>query len=217
MKRKMLFLFVLIALTLTACGAKAEAPAQAAPASEPITLGSEPVEAAPAQAQVELPAAETQPIEEEEPASPASGGTYTAPEGLFTLEIPDGWAKEKDTNTIENGSVETFASPDGNAFVQVVVNEAGKVVSALEKGQITLDFMRRLNGKDLRVARDVLLKDGREQLDWWSDQQGTSGTVYFDKQGNYLFYVNLFYKDAQESTYKPILKEVAESFVSQAN
>jgi len=206
----------LIAVLLTACGGKEEP----APAPEPVVVEAQqememPEPAVEAPAPVEEPAEAPSlpaPAQPEQPAPAASGSAYTAPENLFTLDIPVGWAYTKDTEVIDDTVVETFTSTDGHAFVQVVVNESGIEVSNVEKGQITLDFMKRLYGSDLRVATDVTMDDGRERLEWWSDASATNGTTFFHRIRNYLFFYTTAYEDAYENDYESILDDVNNSY-----
>lgn len=137
---------------------------------------------------------------------------YSAPEDLFKLRIPSTWNLEKDTQSIENTVLETFTAPDGNAFVQVMANKVNYSLNNVLKGQVTLDYMKRLYGADMRVATDAAMPDGRERLEWWSEENKTSGTTYFDMGNRYLFFYTVGYKNANESDYAAILKDVAESY-----
>lgn len=202
--KKALFVLVIAALAVAACGGKEPAPVPVV--QEPVAQA--PVEAAPVEsAPVEQPAAP-------QPQPESSGGmmSYTAPEGIFTLEVPASWGMDRDTTTIEKTVYETFTAPDGNAFVQVLVNDVGAGLTHVVKGEVTVDYMRRLYGSDLRIATDVVLKDGREKLEWWSDQNGTSGTTYFDQVPGFLFFYTVGYKDAFENDYADILEKVDSSF-----
>lgn len=207
MKTKMIVSVLFTALLISACGG--QTPAATAP--EPVVAEAQPAleEAAPA---IEQPDP-AQPVEQgQQPVAESEMMSYTAPEGLFALEIPNGWSYAKDTDVIENTEVETYTAPDGHAFVQVVVNESGVNVSNVQKGQITLDFMKRLYGSDLRVATDVTLDDGREKLEWWSDDNSISGTTFFHRIGNYLFFYTTSYEDAYQKDYMSVLEDVNDSY-----
>lgn len=209
MKTKVLFIILMAALAISACGGKAPAPV------------AQPVEQAPAAPVEEAPAQEAPAAAAEQPAAPQpepqnQGGmmAYTAPEGIFTLDVPASWGLDKDKDMIEETVFETFTSPDGNAFVQVLVNDVGQGLDHVLKGEVTVDYMRRLYGSDLRIGKDVLMKDGREKLEWWSDQNQTSGTTYFDQVPGFLYFYTVGYKDDFENKYKKILGEVDASFVT---
>jgi len=208
MNKKSLFVIVLAALLLAACGGNGQ---EAAPVAQPVPEEQEPVIAE------EAPVAEEEaPVVEEpkaENTANLSGMTdYTSPENIFNLEIPADWSYAKDDSTIKDSVIETYTSPDGNAFVQTLVNTTSIDTSAVLKGEYTLDYMRRLYGSDLKVAKDVLLDDGREKLTWWSEESKTSGTTYFDMQDNYLFFVSTACKDAYENDYNSTLEDIADSF-----
>jgi hypothetical protein len=200
MKMKMILSILFAALLISACGGKTPE----APALEPVV-----VEAQPA---VDEPASDQSVEQVQQPVTESGMMPYTAPEGLFDLDIPNGWSYEKDSDVIENTEVETYTAPDGHAFVQVVVNESGIHVSNVEKGQITLDFMKRLYGSDLRVATDVTLADGREKLEWWSDDNATSGTTFFHRIDNFLFFYTTASEDAYEKDYISVLEDVNDSY-----
>jgi hypothetical protein len=200
MNKKSLFAVVLAALLLAACGGKSQ---ETAPAAQPAPAEQEPAVAA------EVPAAE-EPVEA--PVKVSGTMDYTSPEDIFKLEIPAGWDYEKDDDSIEDAVIETYSAPDGNAFVQTLVNKTSVDTSALLKGEYTVDYMRRLYGSDLKIAKDVLMDDGREKLTWWSDKNKTSGTTYFDMQDNYLFFFTTASKDKYASDYEDILADVADSF-----
>lgn len=216
MKKSTVFIIILAALALSACGGTSQ---EAAVVEEPVVVETEPIVVE--EVQQAEPAAEEAVVAEEpiaaepaavEPTSASGMTSYTSPEGIFTLDVPAGWAKEMDNSTIEDAVIETFTAPDGHAYVQIIVNKISPDTSAVLKGQYTLDYMKRLCGEDLRVGKDVTLDDGREKLEWWSDMNKTSGTAYFDTEDNNLFIVNMYYEDAYEDTYKSMLEDVADSF-----
>ena len=224
MKNPLLSVIVLGALLLTACGGQSQAAAESVEVEqeavvEELIVAEAPVveESAAEESEAEEAVVEEAVVVEEEAVveesdSDAGTTTYTSPENLFTLEIPSDWTFEEDTTTVENGVVEIYTSPDGYAAVQVVVAEVLADTSAVLKGEYTLDYLKRLNGDDLRVGTDVSLDDGRERLDWWSDANLTSGSAYFDMQDTSLFFFNLAYEEKYEDDYLPVLEGIADSF-----
>ncbi len=212
MKKSTVFVIILAALALTACGGSSK---EAEVVAEPVVVEPEPVVVEEAAPLVEEPVA-AEPVAAEpvaaEPVAASGSSSYTSPNGIFTMDVPAGWSMETDTKTIEDTVIDTFTAPDGNAYVQILVNDVSPDTTAVLKGQYTLDYMKRLCGEDLRVGTDVTLDDGREKLEWWSDINKTSGTAYFDTVDNKLFVANMYYKDAHEDTYKDMLEDVADSF-----
>jgi len=207
MKQKSLFVIVAAALLLVSCGGQSQPEAQA-------------VEQAPVVAQ-EVPAEETMPeaapVEEapamEEAAASSNGTiTFTAPQDLFSMEVPENWTAERDTATIEDAQVDTYTAPDGHAFAQSLVNSIEEDTSAVLKSQYTRDYMKRLYGSDLRFASDVSLADGREKLEWWSDMNKTSGTTYFSSKDGYLYFMTVGYDDAYETDYTEVLQQIVDSY-----
>jgi hypothetical protein len=197
MKQKFMFVMVAAALLIVSCSGQ----------SQPATQA---VEQAPVVAQ-ELPTEEA-PAMEEAPASSNGTITFTAPQDLFSMEVPDNWTAERDTATIKDTQVDTYTAPDGHAFAQSLVNSTEEKTSAVLKADYTRDYMKRLYGSDLRFASDVSLADGREKLEWWSDMNKTSGTTYFSSKDGYLYFMTVGYDEAYESDYKTILEEIANSY-----
>ncbi len=205
MKRLTILVIMVVGLVAAACGAPVSTPSPQAVETESTV---ESPEAIP----VEKQNAEPQPVEQA--ASQSGLMDYMAPRELFTLSVPASWAKQTDEKTIENALVETFTAPDGNAFVQILTNRIGNSMTKVLKGQVTLDYMKRLYGRDLRIASDITLYDGREKLEWWSDTNETSGTTCFNTGNKYLYFYTVGYKDGFEDDYASILQEVADSFSS---
>lgn len=214
MKIQTILVVLSVVLITAACGGQASQPA-ALPVEqqEAVSLP----ETAPVEtAQAEPAAVEPQLEEPQTEAQPAADATdlidFGVPENLFRLKVPASWAPVTDTTTLENTQVDTMTSPDGNAFVQVMTNRVGYALDNVLKGQVTLDYMKRLYGKDLRVASDVTLKDGREKLEWWSEENKTSGTTFFDMDKKHLYFFTVGYRDAFEGDYAPLLTDVVDSF-----
>ena len=71
---------------------------------------------------------------------------YTAPDVLFTLDIPTAWSRYGDVGSIENTQLEGFLSPDLHAAVQVAVYRQGSLIKVDIKAKKTLEIMRKLYG-----------------------------------------------------------------------
>ena len=209
MYKKMMISVLLAAVLFSACGGQSEAP----PAPEPVVEDVQPaveeaapvVEAAPAEPVAEAP----------QPAAPAvdSGMTaYTSPEKLFMLEVPNGWSYAEDKEVIENAVVETYTAPDGHAIVQVLINEISPNMNHVIKGEVTMDYMRRLYGENLRVSEDVSLPDGRERLVWENEHKETIGTTFFDTEEYQLYFYTTMVDEDFEKDYEDILEDVNNSY-----
>ena len=209
MNTKTIITVLIAAVLISACGGQTDAP----PVPETIVEEAQP--AVDEQALAEQPAPAEPAAEAPQPAAPADASgmmAYTSPERLFTLEVPNGWLYVEDTEVIENVIVETYTAPDGHAFVQMVVNEVSPGMNHVIKGEVTMDYMRRLYGDDLRVSEDVTLKDGRERLKWSNDYKRTSGTTFFDTARDQLFFYTTSYEDTYEKDHKSILEDVNVSY-----
>ena len=137
---------------------------------------------------------------------------YTAPDVLFTLDVPADWAKYADIGSIENTQLEGFLSPDLHAAVQVVVYRQGSLIKVDTKAFKTLEIMRKLYGYDLRVSHDKALPDGRERLAWTAAKRRVSGISYFDSFGSSMYIFSVVWDDDFERMYQPVLDLVVDSF-----
>ncbi len=203
MKKQAIMVILFVALAAAACSGQTNQ-------QVPPTVAQETAVELPEAASAEEAPTESQTAEQ--PADASAMVAYTAPEELFNLKIPASWALQSDAQSFEKSVLETASSPDGNAFVQVLANRVGYALDKVLKGQVTLDYMKRLYGEDLRVATDVTLEDGREKLEWWSKQNKTSGTTYFNMGEDHLYFFTIGYKDKFEDEYASVLKDVADSF-----
>lgn len=210
--KKINYSFLLIVMFLSAsCSTQATEPTQPV-AQEPVEMASEIEESVPEEIEEAQPPSQEQDTSSESANVESGSATYNAPHDLFTVDIPASWQFSSDASLIEDVTVETFSAPDGNAFVQVVVDEVGSNMDHVVKGQVTLDYMRQLYDADLRVATDVTLADGQEKLEWWSDMANISGTTYFDTKDRYLYMLTVYTKDGFEEDYQPLLDDVIFSF-----
>ena len=97
MKKSTVFVIILAALALAARGGSSK---ETEVAAEPVVVEPEPIvveEAAPAveEVVVEEPVA-AEPVAAE-PVSASGSSSYTSPDGVFTMDVPAGWAMETDT------------------------------------------------------------------------------------------------------------------------
>ena len=211
MYKKILISVLLGAVLISACGGQSEAP----PASEPVVEDVQtvveqaaPVEdAAPAEPVTEAPQAEAP-----APAVDAGMMAYTSPEELFNLEVPNGWSFSEDTEVIENAIVQTYTAPDGNAMVQVLINEEAPNMNHVVKREVTMDYVRRLYGENLRVSTDVVLPDGRERLVWANENKETVGTTFTDTTEFQMFFYTTMVDEDFKKDYDDILEDVNNSY-----
>ena len=137
---------------------------------------------------------------------------YTAPDVLFTLEVPTSWSRYADIASIENTRLEGFLSPDLHAAVQVAVYRQDSLISIETKAFKTLEIMRKLYGYDLRVSHDKALPDGRERLAWTAERRQVSGISYFDSFGSSMYIFSVVWDNAFEDMVMPTLDAVVNSF-----
>ncbi len=137
---------------------------------------------------------------------------YTAPDLVFTLEVPTAWSKYVDIGRIENTQIEGFLSPDRHAAVQIATYRQGSFVTQEAKAIKTLDVMRLMYGYDLRVSHDKALPDGRERLAWSAARRGISGISFFNSYGNSIYIFSIVWDDEFQYLYEDTLNAIVESF-----
>jgi hypothetical protein len=137
---------------------------------------------------------------------------YSAPDVLFTLEVPVSWSGYADVASIENTQLEGFLSPDMHAAVQVAVYRQGSLIKREAKAFKTLEIMRKLYGYDLHVSHDKALPDGRERLAWSAEKRQVSGISYFDSFGGSMYIFSVVWDNAFQDMYMPTLDAVVNSF-----
>jgi hypothetical protein len=137
---------------------------------------------------------------------------YTAPDSLFTLEVPTSWTKFLDTASIQKSQIEQFFSPDRRASVQTLVYRHGALIEKEFKATKTLEILRSLYGSGFRVSHDKALPDGRERLAWLVEPKELSGISFFDSWGGSLYIFTVLWDDAVQPLYQPVLDRVMESF-----
>jgi len=137
---------------------------------------------------------------------------YSAPDLVFTLEVPTTWTEYDDVGRIENTQIKGFSSPDRHAAVQIATYRQGSFVTQKAKAIKTLDTMRLMYGYDLRVAHDKALPDGRERLAWSAARRGISGISFFNSYGNNIYIFSVVWDDAFQGMYADRLNAIVESF-----
>jgi len=137
---------------------------------------------------------------------------YSAPDLVFTLEVPTAWSKYADIGRVENTQIEGFLSPDRHAAVQVATYRQGSFVTQDAKAIKTLDTMRLMYGYDLSVSHDKALPDGRERLAWSAARREMSGISYFDSYGSSIYIFSVVWDNAFQGMYEDTLNMIVESF-----
>ncbi|MBM3137147.1 MAG: hypothetical protein FJZ98_03045 [Chloroflexi bacterium] len=142
----------------------------------------------------------------------ASSFQYTAPDSLFTIDVPTSWTKFLDTASIQKSQVEQFFSPDRRASIQTLVYRHGALIKQEFKATKTLEILRALYGSGFRVSHDKALPDGRERLAWYVESKELSGVSFFDSWGGSLYIFTVLWDDEYQPLYQPVLDRVVESF-----
>lgn len=135
------------------------------------------------------------------------------PDNLFYLSYPEDWTYLPDDGSLgDNVAISGFVSPDKNGGMFVVRKLYPLKPNNNERASDGLALLKAAVSKDIRVAYDKVLKDGRERLDWWSDANKISGIAWLDTRGKYLVMLIVVWSDAAEATYKPFMEKIAATY-----
>lgn len=137
---------------------------------------------------------------------------YSAPDLLFTLQVPTSWIKFMDSAKLQQTQIEGFLAPDQHASIQVAVYRQGAIIKKDFKAVKTLEMLRAIYGSNFRVSHDKALPDGRERLAWSVENKGISGISFFDSWGSSLYIFTVLWDDEFQYLYQPILERVVDSF-----
>lgn len=135
------------------------------------------------------------------------------PEELFYLNYPEDWTYIPDDGSLGTSvTVSGFASPDKNGGIFVVTKLYSLKPTTNQRASDGLDLLKATSGKDVRVAYNKNLPDGRIRLDWWSDANKTSGVAWIDARGKYMVMVVVVWVDTVEAVFKPFLENLAATY-----
>ena len=139
---------------------------------------------------------------------------YTAPDVLFTLDIPTAWSRYSDVGSIEKTQLEGFESPDKHAAIQVAVYRQGSLIKQEVKAFKSLEIMHKIYGIDLRVPKsgDSYLPDGRTRLEWYADTKGIEGISYIDSFSGSMYIFSVVWDGDFKDMYTDTLDAVVASF-----
>lgn len=137
---------------------------------------------------------------------------YTAPGGLFEIYVPMGWGLTRDDQAYPDGVLETIASPDDEAHVDVIVLDGSQRLANLDIGQASIAILKERINPDLRIIGDDVLADGRIRVDWIVDQSGESGYSFFWLDGSWLYLVTYWHTGEHAGLYQRLLFEIGDSF-----
>jgi len=163
----------------------------------------------------------------------SQGSVFTDPEGKFSIELPEGWAKIMDasmktTPNLQSGKIYTFGTSKekSSSFIYLAVME---LTQAKPLKDTAVDFLRGVSRKvdDYRntpLKNAVLngidcitttVTDGEKEFDIVT---GTEKMVYhvsiyyFLKKGNTDYVVNSFSQKEAFEVEKPILEKTLSTF-----
>ncbi len=136
--------------------------------------------------------------------------TYTAPNNLFTMQVPMAWyyLYQQDKDIV----LEEFQSPDNKAYIESIVYDDGTTYSKTEAGKITLNILREVYAKDLKITDDQVQPDGSERLTWHSKAQGTTGTTFFETRGTSFLLLSMVATDDTYDMYLDLFNNILDSY-----
>ncbi len=134
--------------------------------------------------------------------------TYNDPEGLYSLLAPSLWSYE---DTKKDGSVISLASPDQNAYIMLVKEIQGKIVTRAIADKRTLDFLRALYS-DVRIDKTVVLPNGSIIMSWAPKSGGLQAASIYKWSGKVWFILTWMANTGFEKTYGPAFSQSMDSY-----
>jgi hypothetical protein len=138
--------------------------------------------------------------------------TIQSPTDVYKITIPMGWSLTKDEKSLAGGVIETIASPDNEAGVEIITLNAQALLAQMDIGQITNGLIKEHFGSDMRFLNDEVLEDGRIRIDWRNEKTKTNGYTFFWLNGNELNILTFRYTDEHPGTYQDVLTGINNSF-----
>jgi len=114
--------------------------------------------------------------------------------------------------------IDTFTSPDKNAFIENIAFDDGTVWTGNSNGKgalYLLNYRYSFTKKegDIRISDDSIQNDGSERLTWTSKGGGYSGLSYFEVRNKTTFLMfTVYWNNDSESTYIDTLDKVVSSY-----
>ena len=137
---------------------------------------------------------------------------FTAPEDLFEIYVPYGWAYATETET--DAVIDTFTSPDGQSYVENITYDDGTVVSKSLSGAFARALLADYyNLTDIRYTSDVVQADGSERLTWYSTNSGLDGVSFFETRGTTFLLLTWVVSNDYYDTYLPVWADMVNSYV----
>ncbi len=136
--------------------------------------------------------------------------TYTAPNNLFTMRVPMAWYYTYETG--DNLVLETFKSPDNQAYVESIVYDDGTAYSKTDAGKITLQILRDAYASDLKITDDQVQPDGSERLTWHSKSQDITGITFFETRDTSFLLLTMVASNATFDWYLDLFNTILNSY-----
>ncbi len=139
--------------------------------------------------------------------------TYVDDEELFSFSVPYTWLVTREVGEV--AVIDTFASPDGLAFVQSIKYDEGIQITKSMAGQLALELLRNAyttGAGDIKITDDSIMPDGSERLTWTSKAGGYSGLSFFETRGTTFLMLTLFADDSVYELYLPTFDTILSTY-----
>lgn len=130
--------------------------------------------------------------------------------GYFSILVPPFWhnTEVKDEFSILN----TFSSPDGQAIIQTLVFDDGNRMSNTIAAGFALKLLRDNYAKNIIIFKDEMMPDGRENLQWRTENDNYHGETAFATCGSALFMMTVMAEEDLDPIYQTLLEDVIASY-----
>jgi hypothetical protein len=141
---------------------------------------------------------------------------YVSPNSQFILgEVPMGWTFGIGQEDLIAGAVvDIIDSPDGQATVEIISypDESGQDI-----GITAIGMMKELDGQNIRIRANEVLRDGRVRSDWQNDSDGTRGFSFFWQDNSVVYVLTFKYRDEDTGAYQQVSYNIGDTFSFEVN
>ena len=141
----------------------------------------------------------------------ATQETFLFSTSHISTTIPTSWMHTQ--KIAKYTLIDTFASPDKQAFIQAVIYDDGQAVSLTDAGAFIRTLLRNYYAEDIIITSDLVVANGRERLHWYSNSAGYSGDTVFEVKGTAFLLFTVMYNDNAQAIYADRLEQILLDYI----
>lgn len=135
---------------------------------------------------------------------------FNGSKNLFILEIPTNWTYQK--NTINNGILDKFLSPDGHARIENITYDDGNPITRAKADRIALELLKELYANDVRISEAQTQPDLSIRWSWASTKSGIEGTSFYETRGTSFLMLTLYWDKDYTDIFNPLFNRIIQTY-----